>query len=444
MLGKHLILEGRERSGRLALVHGGTRATYGELAARAAGLADKLRPYAGQRVGLTAAEPAAYLTAAAALDYLGAHVFLVGRRGAAETAAIARQFSLEALLGEPEAKADPAPAETALEEARQGKVTLLTSGTTGVPKAANHTWTTLASPVRRDASLSDTRWLCAYPLHLYAGTQVLLQALLNWAALVVPETMEPRQIARTMAEDGVTHASGTPTFWRQVLFFGGRERLKDAALRQITLGGEAVTQELLDGLGSLWPAARIVHIYASTELGRLFSVTDGREGFPARYLEKAPESDVEMRIVDGELHARSKNAMLGYESESPASSDPAGWRPTGDLVEQRGDRILFRGRSSDVINVGGHKVAPLKVEQALRGVAGVADLRVYPRRSSLTGQIVAMDVVLAPEADEKTVRAALLEAVRARLLPHEAPRLLEFVQALDPNPAFKLVRKEKA
>ena len=32
-------------------------------------------------------------------------------------------------------------------------MTLLTSGTTGRPKAANHTWTTLVSPVRRGSAI---------------------------------------------------------------------------------------------------------------------------------------------------------------------------------------------------------------------------------------------------------------------------------------------------
>ncbi len=444
MLGRHLIQEGRAHAGRMALIHGSVRASYGDLAGRAADLAARLQPHAGRRVGLTAAAPVAFLTGAAALDTLGAHLFLVGRRSPAESGAIAAQFGLEAMLGDAELAIDPAHPQPAPGEPGEGTVTLLTSGTTGTPKAANHTWRTLASPVRRDPSLADTRWLCAYPLNLYAGTQVLLQALVNWAALVIPEAMEPRAVARTLVDAGVTHASGTPPVGRPALFCGGRAGRRGAALRQVTLGGEAVTQELLDAIRSLWPAARIVHIYASTELGRLFSVTDGREGFPARYLEKLPESEVELRIVEGELVARSKNSMLGYEAEDPDARDPDGWRPTGDLVEQHGDRILFRGRRSDVINVGGHKVAPLKVEQALRAVAGVADLRVYPRRSSLTGQIVAMDVVLTPGADEAAVRAALLEAARSRLLPQETPRLVEFVQALDPNAALKLVRKEKA
>ena len=448
MLGQHLIREGAAHSERRAIDHGGHLSSYGDLRCVAIAMVSQRGPLAGRRVGLTATDPSPYIAAAAALDWLGAHTFLIGRRSPDEVESIRSRFDLEAVLGEEAYEAAGRASTGAVEippaHPGGGRVTLLTSGTTGVPKAATHTWATLGSPVRKDPSLADSRWLCAYPLPLYAGIQVFLQAFLNWAALVVPASFDPRQAAATLVESGVTHASGTPTFWRQIIFFGGRDLLRRAALRQITLGGEAVTQDLLDRVRSLWPGVRIVHIYASTELGRLFSVTDGLEGFPIRYLEAAPEPGTVLRILDGELQAKSAHGMIGYEQEQDRAQDSESWRATGDLVEVRGDRVLFRGRSSDLMNVGGHKVAPLKIENTLRSVEGVADLRAYPRRSSLAGQIVALEVVPAPGSNEGDLRQSLLNAARAGLLPHEVPRIIDFVEALQPNMAFKLTRKEKA
>ena len=48
-----------------------------------------------------------------------------------------------------------------------------------------------------------------------------------------------------------------------------------------------------------------------------------------------------------------------------AAAAEEGWRPTGDLVEIVGDRVEFRGRDSEVINVGGVKVPPLPVEERI-------------------------------------------------------------------------------
>ena len=92
--------------------------------------------------------------------------------------------------------------------------------------------------------------------------------------------------------------------WRQLLLFAPKEQLSRCALKQITMGGEAVTQDLLDNLKQTFPTTRIVHIYASTELGRILSVTDGRAGFPAHYLNQPPESGIEFRIEGDELVGR--------------------------------------------------------------------------------------------------------------------------------------------
>jgi hypothetical protein len=49
----------------------------------------------------------------------------------------------------------------------------------------------------------------------------------------------------------------------------------------VRLSGEIADHALLDGLRELYPSARIVHAYASTEAGVGFEVDDGREGFPS-------------------------------------------------------------------------------------------------------------------------------------------------------------------
>ena len=41
-----------------------------------------------------------------------------------------------------------------------------------------------------------------------------------------------------------------------------------------------------------------------------------------------------------------------------------GWIHTGDMVEVFDDRVMFRGRVDNVINIGGAKVTPEEVEAA--------------------------------------------------------------------------------
>ena len=60
---------------------------------------------------------------------------------------------------------------------------------------------------------------------------------------------------------------------------------------------------------------------------------------------------------------------------------------------------MFRGRTSEVINVGGVKVHPLPIEERVGAVPGVDMARVYGRPNAMTGAIVAVEVVAAPGAD---------------------------------------------
>ncbi len=84
-------------------------------------------------------------------------------------------------------------------------------------------------------------------------------------------------------------------------------------------------------------------------------------------------------------------------------------------MEVVGNRVLFRGRQSDVINVGGVKVHPLPVEERIVALGCVEAARVFGRPSTLTGAIVAVDIVPAggPDAvDADGIRAAVRQPSR--------------------------------
>src|SRR5262245_18430353 len=432
-----------------AMMYGDALVTYGNIATRVGELTERWRSLAGLRIGVALTNPLDHVAGIATLDRLRCHVFLVGGRGDAEVRSLANQLQWNAIVWDlvdiPELL-NPRSTGIRVGFPDEGMVTLLTSGTTGRPKAANHTWRTLAGPVRQDPRYAMARWMSAYPMNLYAGTQVILEAFLNGSMLVIRPSLNPSLVAQNMRAAQVTHASGTPTFWRQLALFGSSDDLRKCRLEQITMGGEAATQLLLDQLTDIFPHARLIHIYASTELGRLFSVTDKREGFPATFLERPQEKGVELKIVDGELMARSGHRMLEYDRLSAVDIEGAAgeWMATGDLVECLGDRVLFRGRKSDLINVGGRKVFPMTVETVLRETPGVSDVRVYGTGSSLAGQLVAADIVLAEGSDENEVRAHINRMTRGRLAQHEIPRLVRIVESIAQNTALKVVRSGAA
>ncbi|SMF29263.1 Acyl-CoA synthetase (AMP-forming)/AMP-acid ligase II [Azospirillum oryzae] len=310
-------------------------------------------------------------------------------------------------------------------------VTLESSGTTGTPKRLRHDFDRVRGRLRGVAE-EGARWLLTYDPGAFAGLQVMLTAAAAGALLVaVPNSGAGTiaALAEAARRHAVTHVSGTPSFWRAFLMaLGGA----DLPLAAVTLGGEAADQPLLDRLAERFPHARLRHIYASTEAGALFAVADGRAGFPSAWLDQAPDG-LDLRIADGVLEVRSPRA-------APGAVDADGWLSTGDLVERRGDRVLFAGRLDGLVNVGGVKVSPEAVEQRLLAVDGVADAAVLAVPSPITGHLLTATIVPVPGAGEAALRAAL-RAATADLPPAARPRALTFADHIPLSAAGKKSRK---
>jgi acyl-CoA synthetase (AMP-forming)/AMP-acid ligase II len=342
----------------------------------------------------------------------------------------ARVLPSSALIGGPDDEAPDAPV------SRPHLV--LTTGTTGAPRGVRHDWSRLLRSADRVKPAAGERWLLAYGLHQFAGLQILLHVLAAGATLVAPAPRRPREGLAAMRALGVTHASATPTYWRFLLAEMRSDGAEVPLLRQVTLGGEAIPGPLLGDLQRAFPDAAISQVYAASEFGSTGSVRDARPGLSTAVLDRGDDADVDMRIVDGELWIRSRTGMLGYHGEPEVDAD--GWRATGDRVEVEGDRILFRGRTSEIINVGGVKVHPLPIEERVSAIPGVDMARVFGRPNAMTGAIVALEVVAAPGADPAGLKAAI-RAACADLAPAAQPRSIRFVDDIV-TAGSKIVRRD--
>ncbi len=333
-----------------------------------------------------------------------------------------------------------APAD--LPEAGPQPLLIRTTGTTGAPKAARHDWSGLARTVRGAQPRPDQRWLLAYGPQQFAGLQVLQHVMAIGATLVAPFPRQPRDGLAALLDLGVTHASATPTYWRFLLTEARTRGVALPPLEQITLGGEASAPDLLDDLKAAFPGARISQVYASTEFGSIASVRDGRPGLAAASLWSASNPDGVLQVREGQLWVRAGTGMSGYAGEVAGTPEEVdGWVATGDLAEVVDDRVIFRGRSSEVINVGGVKVHPLPIEERISALPEVAMARVFGRPNRLTGAIVATEIVLV-DGDDAVDEGELRRLVRAAVSdfpPAWHPRSVQVVATLETRGA-KTVR----
>ena len=426
----------KDRPDHLAVVSPFGKVTYRELADRAEAASHYFATKGVTGVGVLDPDPAVVLAIVAGASRVGVEACVYPLAAdQARVAEYAADFGHELLVTSQALHDVPlaAPAEVFAtdssadlgEPPASRPILILTTGTTGHQRGVRHEWDRLLRATQRIVPAPDQRWLLAYGLNQFGGLQILLHVLAARATLVFGESFQPKDALKASRDWEVTHASGTPTFWRFLLALIKSDGLDPPDFHQVTLGGEAVPTALLLQIRQMWPTAKISQIYGATEFGQNITVRDGLPGLPLSVLES--EGDVQFRIVDGELHVRSRASMVGYHGEEPI--DPEHWRATGDLVEVVGDRVEFRGRRNDIINVGGVKVHPLPVEEQVSLVPGVAAARAFGRKNALTGAIVAVELVLEPGYVEDDVDAAVRKACE-NLPPAARPRSIRFVESI--------------
>jgi acyl-coenzyme A synthetase/AMP-(fatty) acid ligase len=321
---------------------------------------------------------------------------------------------------------------------------LMTSGTTGLPKLVAHTLASLTAAIQPRGPVStQVVWSTFYDIRRYGGLQILLRAVRTGASLVLPDAAESTAdfLARA-ASSGVTHISGTPSHWRRALMSPAANLIKPKYVR---LSGEAIDQAVLNNLRAVYPEARIVHAFASTEAGVAFEVTDGCPGFPEDILEANP--GVDMRVQNDTLQIRSAGTASRYLGDNaPMLKDQDGFVDTNDILELRDGRYYFAGRRDGVINVGGLKVHPEQIEAVISRHPDVQMCVVRAQKNRITGALVVAEVVLRKdctpiEHDEALIQADILQLCREQLPAYKVPALINIVPMLGIGGAGKVLRR---
>jgi len=320
---------------------------------------------------------------------------------------------------------------------------LSTSGTTGTPKLLTYNLTALMKTSKQDVTKGDHfRWGLCYDLNRFAGLQVYLQAIASGSTLTISESSDTLiDNIKLFVDKNVNCLSATPSFWRKMLMTKGSERLD---LNRITLGGEISDQTVLNSLKKHYERSHIVHIYASTEAGVGFSVKDGLEGFPADYVGPSKFSSIELKIVDDILWIKSDRAASAILNGAIAI-DYDGFVNTGDVVEIKNDRILFIGRDSGAINVGGNKVIPEEIEAVMNSHPRIIQSKVFGKKNPVLGMLVSAEVVsekVLGSDEKKAFKKELITFCKGKLEAFKIPAMIKFVEHIAVNESGKIVRKK--
>jgi o-succinylbenzoate---CoA ligase len=310
------------------------------------------------------------------------------------------------------------------------RAVVLTSGTTGRPKAVELTDAGLAAVGRGcNEALDltpDDRWLVCLPLHHVAGLAILARARIGGQAVTVHPGFDLAAVAAAPQREGATVVSLVPTMLRRLLD-------ADAPLhqyRRLVLGGAPLPGPLRGRAAQV--GAPVVDAYGLSETGG-GCVLDGRP---------IPGAEVELGVGD-EIRVRGAMVMRGYRFDVDATRAALGdgWLRTGDAGAWADDgSLVVVDRRRDLVISGGVNVSPTAVEQALAEHPSVADVCVTGAPDEEWGERVVAFVVVASGQVEPSV-AELRTFARRRLRAPELPRQVVVVEAIPRTPGGKAQRQ---
>jgi len=317
----------------------------------------------------------------------------------------------------------------------EGGIVLFTSGSTGRPKAVLHSVERFLAKFQRPG-----RSLCTLAFLLFdhiGGLDTLFYTLCNGGTLVLVRRRDPDSIFATIQTHGVEVLPSSPSFLRLACLAGSQLKYNLSTVKVITYGAEPMDATTLTRINALFPTAEIIQRYGTTETGSPSTRSRAKDSLWVSF----NKNGVETKVVNEVLWIRNAGSMLGYLN-SPTPIDEFGWYCTGDLVDLDGEWIRFRGRLTDLVNVGGEKVSPVEVEEVILELDLVRTAMVTGEPHPLMGKIIVAKVVLAQAGiDRKTAAQLIREHCNRRLARHKVPVKIAVVTEGFSNERQKVQRR---
>ncbi|MGN1403814.1 MAG: AMP-binding protein [Ruminococcus sp.] len=280
---------------------------------------------------------------------------------------------------------------------------LYTSGTTGKSKGVMLSHSNLIDNTmcQDNESTPEDVLLTVLPIHhVYCFTCDILLSLRYGTTVCVNDSMmhiaqnlkryQPTlillvpMIAETIYKKIQAAAAAKPDIPIQAIanaVFGGR-------LRGIYSGGAYLNPKLIEGYRAL--GIPIAQGYGMTECSPRISTAN---------LEDESIGDIgtivngcEVKIVDGEIWAKSPSVMMGYYHNPEATAETLtedGWLRTGDLgyVDEKRHLFLTGRKKNLIILSNGENVSPEELENKFAGLDWLSEVLVYAENGMITAEI---------------------------------------------------------
>ena len=342
---------------------------------------------------------------------------------------------------------------------------LFTSGTTGYPKMAMHSYKyALGHYVtarywhlcERDGlhfTISETGWGKALWGKLYG------QWLCEGAVFVYDfDRFDAEKILPMFAKYHITTFCAPPTMYR-MLIKQDLSKYDLSSIRHATTAGEALNAEVFYQFEKS-TGLRIHEGFGQTEMTLGIANLYGTEIKPGAMGKPIPGYGIDIVDADGNSVADGVNGeivirtdpaatcgvFLGYylNREATDSVWHDGMYHTGDVAWRDEDGYYwYVGRADDVIKSSGYRIGPFEIESTIMELPYVLECGVCAAPDEVRGQVVKACIVLVPGTEgTDEVKKEIQNYVKSHTAPYKYPRIVEFRKELPKTISGKIMRNK--
>ena len=270
----------------------------------------------------------------------------------------------------------------------QDATILLTSGSSGTPKAVLHTYRNhLRSAQGSNQNIKlqpNDRWLMSLPLYHVAGIAIAFRCFIAGACIAYPTASE--SLRQAIQKRSVSHVSMVATQLHR--FLEQKPKHVTTKLKAVLLGGSAISASLLSEAKQ--HDLPIFTSYGSTEMSSQITCTQAKKS--SQPLDNSGKLLPYRRMkiaTDGEIWVSGETRFKGYVEPNGIIQpfDGDGWFATGDLGEiDTEGQLQIIGRKDNMFISGGENIQPEEIEKALCLLPAIQKAIVVPIQDPEYGQ----------------------------------------------------------
>ena len=337
---------------------------------------------------------------------------------------------------------------------KRGFITILSSGTSGTPKAVVHREPPIPTPLadlvtwipwRAEMMIQQT----ASMFHSWGWANLNL-IFAHRATVVFRRDFDPVQAMEDVERYKVNGIITSPIFIKEQLKVAQNGDYDASSIEFIVSSGNAMHEDLLRGLHKQFGPV-VYNFYGSTE-NSVVAIAKKEELVENPALAGRPVRGVRVKILDddgnvlppntpGRIYARGTMTMRRYAHTRDQMKIKHGLLEIGDrgYLDEDG-RLFVLGRADDMIIVGGENVYPRSVEEVLAPMPGIRDLYAKGVDDEESFKRMAVWIVREdnPEGEALT-KESVQEWVRDNLAEHSVPREVTFLDKLPRNATGKVM-----